>query len=110
MTPMTTEPDPAVLRELRTIPGVGKRISHDLWSLGMRSVEDLRGRDPEALYRRLYEIQGVAIDRCMLYVLRCAVYYASESEYERALLDWWSWTDERMAARAASPTISSPRQ
>ncbi|MCG2794388.1 MAG: helix-hairpin-helix domain-containing protein [Actinomycetia bacterium] len=36
--------------ELREIPGVGKKISRDLWNLGVRSVGDLEGRDPEELY------------------------------------------------------------
>ena len=37
------------LRELRTIPGVGKSIAHDLWELGVRKVSDLKCKDPEKL-------------------------------------------------------------
>jgi len=40
----------AALRELKVIPGVGKAIAEDLWSLGIRRVNDLKGRDPQALY------------------------------------------------------------
>jgi hypothetical protein len=97
----------AVLREFRRIPGVGPSISEDLWGLGMRSVEDLRGGDPEALYERMCEIQGVRIDRCMLYVLRCAVYYASEYPHDPEKLLWWNWKDPAPARRGRS---SSPRQ
>ncbi len=43
----------AILRKFRRIPGVGPRTAEDLWALGLRSVEELRGRDPEALYARL---------------------------------------------------------
>lgn len=95
-------PDRSDLKELQTIPGVGREISRDLWSLGIRAVDDLRDRDPEALYRTLCDLQGTVIDRCMLYVLRGAVYYASEPEHEPALLQWWNWTDDRVQARRAA--------
>jgi hypothetical protein len=32
-------------------------------------------------------------DRCLLYVFRCAVYYASTAAPEPELLKWWSWKD-----------------
>ena len=37
---------PAVIKELQVIPGIGKSIAADLWELGIRSVPDLRGKDP----------------------------------------------------------------
>ena len=40
----------AALRELRTIPGVGKRISEYFWELGLRTISDLKGKNPEKLY------------------------------------------------------------
>jgi hypothetical protein len=83
-----------VLKELQTIPGVGKSISMDLWNLGIRSVKDLQNKDPEALYQRLCEQTGMRIDRCLLYVLRCAVYYASEKKPKPKLLLWWNWKDK----------------
>ncbi|HET7461999.1 MAG TPA: helix-hairpin-helix domain-containing protein [Longimicrobium sp.] len=86
-------PDPAVLKELRQIPGVGKSIAVDLWELGIRRVADLQDRDPQALYDELCRIRGVPIDRCMLYVLRCAVYYASTFPHEPDRLLWWNWKD-----------------
>ena len=89
----------AALRDFRRIPGVGPTIAEDLWGLGMRSVADLRGGDPQALYDRLCEIQGMHIDRCMLYVLRCAVYFASEPDPDPDKLLWWNWKDPRPARR-----------
>ena len=79
--------------ELRRIPGVGVSIAQDLRDLGIYRVEDLRGADPQALYDRLEAQMGVHVDRCMLYVLRCAVYYASEFPHDPELLKWWSWKD-----------------
>ncbi len=83
----------AVMTEFRQVPGVGKSIAEDLWNLGLRSVYDLRNQDPEDLYLRLCALQGTHVDRCMLYVFRCAVYYASNEVYDAELLKWWNWKD-----------------
>ena len=85
--------------ELRRIPGVGVSIAQDLRNLGIHRVEDLRGADPQALYDRLCEQVGMKVDRCMLYVLRCAVYYASEERHDPELLKWWSWKEGGPAFR-----------
>lgn len=62
-----------VLQELMKIPGVGKIIAEDLWNLNIRATEDLKDQNPEVLYEKLCVQQGMKIDRCMLYVFRCAV-------------------------------------
>ena len=88
--------DPArdvALRELRRIPGVGKSIAVDLWDLGIRSVAQLDGADPEELYERLCALRGARIDRCMLYVMRCAVYFAAPGPHDPERLKWWAWKD-----------------
>ena len=46
--------------------------------LGIERVADLKDGDPEALYERLSALRGVEMDRCVLYVFRCAVYAASQ--------------------------------
>lgn len=68
-------------------------MAQDLLDLGIRSPEDLAGRDPEALYQELCGIRRCRLDRCMLYVLRCAVYFASEPDPDPERLKWWSWKD-----------------
>jgi len=83
----------SIFKNLRTIPGVGKIIAEDLFSLGVRSVEDLKGRNPDELYHRLCVLKDTKVDRCMLYVLRLAVYYASNSEHDPEKLKWWNWKD-----------------
>lgn len=83
----------AVLLELRRIPGVGKSIAEDLWNLGIRSVSDLDNQSPEELYSRLCALQGMHVDRCMLYVFRCAVYFASTKRHDPELLKWWNWKE-----------------
>lgn len=88
-----------VLRDLQTIPGVGPSIARDLVELGIRSVDDLRGKDPERLYEKRCVQQGHAIDRCLLYVFRCAVYFAETSRPKPELLLWWNWKDRRPRRR-----------
>jgi hypothetical protein len=83
----------SVLKELQRIPGVGKSIAVDLWELGIRSIADLRGKDPERLYLKRCAQQGVQIDRCLLYTFRCAVYFASHKRHQPKLLKWWNWKD-----------------
>lgn len=81
------------IRSLREIPGVGPSIAHDLWRLGIGSVSDLKGADPEKLYERLCALKKANVDRCVLYVFRGAVYYASGKKHDPELLKWWNWKD-----------------
>jgi len=78
---------------LETIPGVGKSIAKDLRSIGILRVGDLQGKDPEVLYDDLCVKQQARIDRCVLYVFRCAAYYAENDRHDAELLKWWNWKD-----------------
>jgi hypothetical protein len=83
----------ARIKDLRRIPGVGISIANDLINIGITSVDQLRGMDPEQIYRRSNEYAGVVQDRCLLYVFRCAVYFASEKDHDKELLKWWNWKE-----------------
>lgn len=82
-----------IVSEFKKIPGVGKAIAEDFWNLGLRSIDDLKNANPEILYENLCTMQGAPVDRCMLYVFRCAVYFASEQNPKAELLKWWNWKD-----------------
>jgi hypothetical protein len=82
------------IREFQAIPGVGKSLAQDLVDLGYRKVADLRGENPEKMYQNLRDLREQHIDRCVLYVFRCAVYFASNNVYEPELLKWWNWKDK----------------
>lgn len=86
--------------ELRSIPGVGPSIGRDLEELGIRRVAQLKGRSPEAMYEALCERRGHQ-DRCLLYVFRCAVYFASRKRHDPELLKWWNWKDAGRPVRKA---------
>ncbi len=84
------------VRELQLYPEIGSQMAANLVLLGVTGTTDLAQRDPEELFVRYLTRYGPC-DRCVLYVLRCAVYLASNREAgtspdpERA--QWWQWAD-----------------
>jgi len=82
--------------ELQKIPGIGKSIAKDLRIIGIKKVNDLRHRNPEELYNELCKKIGKPVDRCMLYVFRCAVYFTSHTKHDPEKLKWWYWKDEKV--------------
>ena len=85
--------DVPVLKTLQAIPGVGPSIARDLYALGIRRIDDLRGQDAQKLYDRSNRIAGAVQDRCLLYVFRCAVYFAESAKPDAEKLKWWNWKD-----------------
>ncbi|MFH1198007.1 MAG: helix-hairpin-helix domain-containing protein [bacterium] len=85
------------VESLLSIPGVGKSISQDLFENGIKKVSDLKGKNPEKLYSKSNKLAGVTQDRCLLYVFRCAVYFAETDESNRNpdMLKWWNWKDSK---------------
>jgi hypothetical protein len=76
---------------LTVIPGVGLSIAADLQSLNIHNVGDLVGKDPHDLYEQLCHKTGAHQDACILYVFRCAVYFANSKKPDPQLLKWWVW-------------------
>ncbi len=81
------------IKELRKIPGVGVSIANDLWNIGITSIAQLKGKDPQDIYDASNKFAGMVQDPCLLYVFRCAVYYAEtpEAKREPEKLKWWNW-------------------
>lgn len=77
------------------IPGVGKSIAADLWNIGIKRVNDLAGKNPEQLYQKSNRLEGAVQDRCLLYVFRCAVYFASCKKHQPEKLKWWNWKEKK---------------
>ena len=82
------------LKKLQVIPGVGKRIATYLFDIGIRSPKDLQGKDPLALYNLSNKRARRVQDRCLLYVFRCAVYWAGRATHDPEKLKWWNWKDD----------------
>ena len=87
-----TQKDKAI-KSLRQIPGVGISIANDFFNIGIHSVDELKNRNPEELFDLSNQYAGTVQDRCLLYVFRCAVYYASTDPLDREVdkLLWWNW-------------------
>ena len=64
------------MKDLTTIPNVGKKTKQALLNIGITCVEDLVGKDPEELYTMDCMKKGFQEDRCQLY------------------LKWWYWKDK----------------
>jgi hypothetical protein len=84
-----------VLKEFQTLPSVGKAGALDLWNMGFRSIEELKGKNPMELYEKLCHITGLRHDICVLYSFRCMVYFVTEKDHENEKLKWWYWKDKR---------------
>lgn len=75
---------------LTAIPGVGPSIARDLMNIGISVVADLKDKDAETLYDLSNKYYGVVQDKCLLYVFRCAVYFANGGN-DPEKLKWWNW-------------------
>ena len=64
-------------------------------NIGIYSINDLKGGNPEYLYNKSNKVAGVVQDRCLLYVFRCAVYFSETEDKDRdqEKLKWWNWKD-----------------
>jgi recombinational DNA repair protein RecR len=67
-----------IISELRTLPGVGENAAEALYRLGIRSKEELIGKNPEQMYEELRSMKGSYVEPCMLNSLKIAVKAASK--------------------------------
>jgi hypothetical protein len=81
---------------LTQIPYVGKSIAEDFRKIGILTIPDLVGKDPEEIYNNICAVQGCRVDRCVLYVCRSAVYFAENPAPDPEKLKWWNWTDKKL--------------
>jgi len=81
--------------DLTLIPGVGKKTKQSLQNIGINSVEDLKGKNPEDLYIKDSLKKGFTEDKCQLYLFRMAIYYAEHTSWEEEKLKWWYWKDKQ---------------
>ena len=75
------------------IPGIGACMASYLHDLGFNEVSELRKADPDEMYEHLRQMRDGKMDHCVLYVFRCAVYYASTQKPDPEKLKWWNWKD-----------------
>lgn len=87
-------------QDLRKLPNIGPAMARDLLRLGIEREADLRGQDPEELYRRLCALDGRRHDPCVLDTFTAVVDFASGAPAR----PWWEYSRQRKARLAkASP-------
>jgi hypothetical protein len=87
------------VRPLRTalteIPGIGRTFTRDFARIGVASVEELAGQDPQQLFAALCRAnlaEGHTTSKNYLYVLRMAIYFANGGR-DTSRLKWNAWKD-----------------
>ena len=72
------------IRRLQSVINIGKVTAEELYSIGIKTPEQLKKSDPEKLYQKLKRKRGGKLDRCVLYQFRGAVLGVS----------WWKCKDK----------------
>lgn len=77
--------------ELLTLMNVGQATCKDLQLLGIETIEQLRGQNPDQLYKKLQEITGSKQDPCVWDVFAAIIHEAQTGEKK----PWWHWSSIR---------------
>ena len=85
-------------RKLADLRGIGKMMLEDFDLLGIKSVQQLKSRDADELYRRMCEISGQRQDPCVLDTYRCAIEQARNPNLPEEQRDWWYWSRQRKSS------------
>lgn len=84
----TADRDKAALRDLQKLPNIGPACARDLLLLGIRRVEDLKGRDADGLYAELCATTGTRQDPCVWDTFASVVHFVETGERKK----WWEFT------------------
>jgi hypothetical protein len=77
--------------KLTDLPNIGKSIAADLESIDIYSPNDLKDKDPFALYERLCDKNGTKIDPCVIDVFMSITDFINGGEPKV----WWKYTSKR---------------
>ncbi len=93
---------------LQGLRSIGPASLKDFDLLGVTSLNDLTGRDPQELYDALCRLKGQKVDICCLDVMHCAVAQARNPHLPPEQRDWFWWSRNRKAASdGASPALEN---
>ena len=87
----TATSDRKTLTSLQQIVNIGPSIAGDLNRIGITRPQQLIGKDPHALYRKICKHDGTTHDPCLIDCLMSAVSYMNGA----APKSWWKFTPER---------------
>ncbi len=77
--------------ELLSLKNVGKATLEDFELLGIKTIDELAGQDPDELYERLQKITCSKQDPCVWDVFAATIHEAKTGEK----LPWWHFTKIR---------------
>ena len=60
------------IKRLRSLRNIGIITAEKLYSIGVKTPEQIKKSDPERLYEKLKTKRGGKLDRCVLYQIRGA--------------------------------------
>lgn len=61
------------IKDLQALRNIGPVTAKRLYSIGIKTLEQMRRSDPEELYKKLKKKGGGILDKCVLYQLRGAI-------------------------------------
>ncbi|MES2225824.1 MAG: helix-hairpin-helix domain-containing protein [Patescibacteria group bacterium] len=79
------------VRKFTDIPNIGPRMAEDFRELGLKTPQELTGRDALTLYKKMCRVSGVRQDPCVLDTYIAAIDFMNGSPAR----PWWSYTAAR---------------
>ncbi len=99
---MTDQTERQILKSLQTLPNIGPACAKDLYMLGYRAPENLRGEDPVQMFENLCSITGKRHDPCVLDTFMSVVSFANGGPAR----PWWHFTAERKELLRAKDAVT----
>jgi hypothetical protein len=78
-------------KKLTDLPNIGPSLAADLELIGIKTPNDLKGKDPKKLYDTLCEKSGAIHDPCVLDVFMSITEFMNGGEAKV----WWDYTPKR---------------
>lgn len=82
-------------RKLSDLYSVGPATVRDLQVLGINSVDKLKRRKAESLYKALCTKTNAQHDPCVIDVFRAAIEQAKDPDLSPEKSCWWYWSNVR---------------
>lgn len=78
--------------ELTDLVSVGRATVRDFELLGIKSVEQLRGKNADILFHELCRRTQVTHDPCVIDVFSAAIAQAENPDLPDEMKKWWYWS------------------
>jgi len=78
-------------KKFTDIPNIGPALSERFKMLGFTKPENLKGKDPLVLYKKLCKLTGSKEDPCVLDTFMAAIDFMNGKDAR----PWWKYTKER---------------